>query len=52
MKLHEKTRMQERSKSKELKIEKCPSKLTNLGNELLDAGICGEGASGNLGIEH
>jgi hypothetical protein len=52
MKLHEKTRRKERSKPKEIKLRIDESKYTNLGNELLDAGICGEGASGNLGIEH
>jgi hypothetical protein len=52
LKLHEKTRRKEVSKPKEKKLRIDEGKYTNIGNELLDAGICGEGTSGNLGIQH
>jgi hypothetical protein len=58
LKIHEKTRRKEISKPKEKKLRIDEGKYinlgkyTNLGNEFLDAGICGEGTSGNLGIQH
>jgi hypothetical protein len=52
LKLHEKTRRKEISKPKEKKLRIDEGKYTNLGNELLDGGIYGEGTSGNLGIQN
>lgn len=44
-KLHEKTTTKKKSNQKENSLENDERNYTNLGNELLDAGICWEGTS-------
>ena len=53
LKLHEKTRARKKkANQKEKNLKNDEGKDTNLGNELLDAGICWEGTSYKLRIQY